>query len=140
MPLRRSPTFFVISFGKERTSLTVARERRRGTTCGMDAAPPVGLEPTTCGLEVRCSIQLSYRGGGAASGAAPSLHPATPPGAARPVACRRDGRPVSHVPGRAPWRVRRPRDRRRARRRGGGGVHPAVRAGPRALRGAGRLA
>ena len=25
-------------------------------------APPAGLEPATCGLEVRCSIQLSYRG------------------------------------------------------------------------------
>src|SRR4051812_47335664 len=25
-------------------------------------APPGGLEPPTCGLEVRCSIQLSYRG------------------------------------------------------------------------------
>ena len=23
-------------------------------------ARPVGVEPTTCGLEVRCSIQLSY--------------------------------------------------------------------------------
>ena len=25
-------------------------------------APLEGLEPPTCGLEVRCSIQLSYRG------------------------------------------------------------------------------
>ena len=24
-------------------------------------ASPVGLEPTTCGLEVRCSVRLSYR-------------------------------------------------------------------------------
>jgi hypothetical protein len=24
--------------------------------------PPAGLEPATVGLEVRCSIQLSYRG------------------------------------------------------------------------------
>lgn len=23
-------------------------------------ASPVGIEPTTCGLEVRCSIQLGY--------------------------------------------------------------------------------
>src|SRR5215210_6509282 len=25
-------------------------------------APPAGFEPAACGLEVRCSIQLSYRG------------------------------------------------------------------------------
>jgi hypothetical protein len=25
-------------------------------------APPAGLEPATCGLEIRCSIQLSYEG------------------------------------------------------------------------------
>src|SRR4051794_12917619 len=29
---------------------------------GLSGAPPGGLEPPTCGLEVRCSIQLSYRG------------------------------------------------------------------------------
>jgi hypothetical protein len=29
---------------------------------GSRSAPPAGLEPATCGLEVRCSIQLSYRG------------------------------------------------------------------------------
>ena len=27
----------------------------------MHMASPVGLEPTTCGLEVRCSVRLSYR-------------------------------------------------------------------------------
>ncbi len=26
------------------------------------SAPPAGLEPATCALEVRCSIQLSYKG------------------------------------------------------------------------------
>jgi hypothetical protein len=31
---------------------------------GRSPAPPSGLEPETCGLEVRCSIQLSYRGRG----------------------------------------------------------------------------
>jgi hypothetical protein len=30
--------------------------------CRQKRVPPVGFEPTTCGLEVRCSIQLSYRG------------------------------------------------------------------------------
>ena len=29
---------------------------------GKLGAPPAGLEPATCGLEVRCSIQLSYEG------------------------------------------------------------------------------
>src|SRR5580700_7111689 len=27
---------------------------------GKEMASPVGVEPTTCGLEVRCSIQLGY--------------------------------------------------------------------------------
>jgi hypothetical protein len=29
---------------------------------GQKAVPPAGLEPATCGLEVRRSIQLSYEG------------------------------------------------------------------------------
>src|SRR4051794_29949552 len=33
-----------------------------GSTAPFRGAPPVGFEPTTCGLEVPCSIQLSYRG------------------------------------------------------------------------------
>ena len=31
---------------------------RRASTC--DLVPPAGLEPATVGLEIRCSIQLSY--------------------------------------------------------------------------------
>ena len=27
-----------------------------------ELAPPAGIEPATCGLEVRCSIRLSYEG------------------------------------------------------------------------------
>ncbi len=29
---------------------------------GVSETPRPGFEPGTCGLEVRCSIQLSYRG------------------------------------------------------------------------------
>ena len=32
------------------------------TTGCIGEAPRAGLEPATCGLEDRCSIQLSYRG------------------------------------------------------------------------------
>lgn len=35
-------------------------------------APPAGLEPATCGLEVRCSVHLSY------GGSAASLYPRRP--------------------------------------------------------------
>ena len=43
-------------------------------------ATPEGLEPSTCGLEVRCSIQLSY---GRMSPPDPSGTARVPPGAAR---------------------------------------------------------
>ena len=36
-----------------------ARPKRRSSVCGGFRAPPPGFEPGTCGLEVRCSIQLS---------------------------------------------------------------------------------
>jgi hypothetical protein len=31
-----------------------------GSEFNKEVASPVGVEPTTCGLEVRCSIQLGY--------------------------------------------------------------------------------
>ena len=37
----------------------VLHARRRFQT---NSAPPAGFEPATVGLEVRCSIQLSYGG------------------------------------------------------------------------------
>ena len=36
--------------------------RRSGSTFALAVAPSAGLEPATCGLEVRCSVQLSYEG------------------------------------------------------------------------------
>ena len=42
--------------------LTISWNTYHGSLCQCgNMASPVGLEPTTCGLEVRCSVQLSYR-------------------------------------------------------------------------------
>jgi hypothetical protein len=43
----------------ERLSASPLRKRR---FVGLSSAPPAGFEPAACGLEVRCSIQLSYGG------------------------------------------------------------------------------
>src|SRR4051794_5227 len=68
------------------------RDCRSGFVAATLPAPPVGLEPTTCGLEVRCSIQLSYRGLAISlmSTAGPALRSAgdRPLGARRPAAGR----------------------------------------------------
>src|SRR3954449_10048635 len=58
-------------------------------------APPAGFEPATCGLEVRCSIQLSY--GGSVANA--TGHPSR--ARVRPTRLPRSEAQLIHLPGRS---------------------------------------
>ncbi len=66
--------------------------------CSYFAIPRAGFEPATCGLEVRCSIQLSYRGRPSVRGMIPSSPRHRPRrradrrGVVRDGAADRDGR------------------------------------------------
>src|SRR6056297_815065 len=47
----------------EQDNAAKATAKGSGTRKKFQRVPLAGIEPATCALEVRCSIQLSYRGG-----------------------------------------------------------------------------